>query len=111
VGIVGESGCGKSTTGFAIMQLLAGNGFITDGRIVFDGTDLATLSEKDMQDVRGNKIALIPQDPLTSLNPTTKIGRQVGEGYKIHRGASDEEATKSVSTNIPSNFPVACASE
>jgi len=45
------------------MQLLAGNGFITDGRIVFDGTDLATLSEKDMQDVRGNKIALIPQDP------------------------------------------------
>jgi oligopeptide/dipeptide ABC transporter ATP-binding protein len=96
VGIVGESGCGKSTTGFAIMQLLAGNGFITDGRIVFDGTDLATLSEKDMQDVRGNKIALIPQDPLTSLNPTTKIGRQVGEGYKIHRGASDEEATKRV---------------
>jgi oligopeptide/dipeptide ABC transporter ATP-binding protein len=96
VGVVGESGCGKSTTGFAIMQLLAGNGAISGGRILFEGTDLASLTEREMEGVRGDKIALIPQDPLTSLNPTTKIGRQVGEGFKIHRDASDEETTKRV---------------
>jgi oligopeptide/dipeptide ABC transporter ATP-binding protein len=94
VGIVGESGCGKSTTGFAIMQLLAGNGRISGGRIVFEGKDLAALSEKEIRKVRGNSMALIPQDPLTSLNPTAKIGHQVGESFKIHRGASDHEATK-----------------
>jgi oligopeptide/dipeptide ABC transporter ATP-binding protein len=94
VGVVGESGCGKTTTGLAIMRLLAGNGDITNGKIILDGKDLVTLSEKEMQSVRGNAVALIPQDPLTSLNPTTRIGRQVAEGYRIHRGASEEEAEK-----------------
>jgi oligopeptide/dipeptide ABC transporter ATP-binding protein len=92
LGIVGESGCGKTTTGMAIMRLLAGNGQIADGRIVFDGVDLASLSESEMQKVRGNGIALIPQDPLTCLNPTMRIGRQIGEGFRIHRGASAAEA-------------------
>jgi len=94
VGLVGESGCGKTTTGLSIMRLLPGNGHITAGSVVLDGFDLASLSEKEMQSKRGNDVALIPQDPMSSLNPTTKIGRQIGEGLRIHRGASDEEARK-----------------
>jgi peptide/nickel transport system ATP-binding protein len=94
VGLVGESGCGKTTTGLSIMRLLPGNGRISSGNIVLNGVDLATLSEKDMQSHRGNSVALIPQDPMSSLNPTMKIGRQIGEGLRIHRGATEEEARK-----------------
>jgi len=91
-GLVGESGCGKSTLGMAILKLLAGNGGITKGSVTFDGRDLATFSESEIQKIRGNEIALIPQDPMTSLNPTQRIGKQIGEGYRIHRNASPEEA-------------------
>ena len=92
VGLVGESGCGKTTTGLAIMRLLPGNGRINAGNIVLDGVDLATISEVEMQAQRGNMVALIPQDPMSSLNPTMKIGRQIGEGFRIHRDATDAEA-------------------
>jgi peptide/nickel transport system ATP-binding protein len=94
VGLVGESGCGKTTTGLAIMRLLPGNGRIAGGNIVLEGVDLATLPEKEMQEYRGKAVALIPQDPMSSLNPTTKIGRQIGEGLRIHSGASEAEARK-----------------
>jgi peptide/nickel transport system ATP-binding protein len=92
VGIVGESGCGKSTTGFSIMRLLPGNGHVTGGHIVLRGRDVASLSEKEMRQVRGDEVALIPQDPLTSLNPTMTIGRQIAEGVLIHRDISKQQA-------------------
>ncbi len=94
VGLVGESGCGKTTTGLAIMRLLPGNGHIAAGSVVLEDVDLATLSEKEMRHQRGKSVALIPQDPMSSLNPVMKIGRQIGEGLRIHDGASDAEARK-----------------
>ena len=94
VGLVGESGCGKTTTGLSIMRLLPGNGRIASGTISLDGVDLATLSESEMQEQRGRTVALIPQDPMSSLNPTMKIGRQIGEGLRIHTGASVADARK-----------------
>jgi peptide/nickel transport system ATP-binding protein len=92
VGLVGESGCGKTTTGLAIMRLLPPNGKISSGTVSFDGVDMASLPEKEMRRFRGKAVALIPQDPLSSLNPTMKIGRQIGEGLRIHEGASEAEA-------------------
>jgi peptide/nickel transport system ATP-binding protein len=91
VGLVGESGCGKTTIGLSIMRLLQNNGHVIGGSIEHLGKDLASLSEEEMQKVRGNEIAFIPQDPMTSLNPTMNIGRQIAEGYIQHRGGSPEE--------------------
>jgi peptide/nickel transport system ATP-binding protein len=92
VGIVGESGCGKSTTGLSIMRLLPNNGHVTGGSITLLGRDLATLDEKEMRQVRGDEVALIPQDPLTALNPTMTIGKQIAEGVRLHRDVSREQA-------------------
>jgi peptide/nickel transport system ATP-binding protein len=91
VGLVGESGCGKTTIGLSIMRLLQNNGHLIGGSIEHLGKDLASLSEEEMQRVRGNEIAFIPQDPMTSLNPTMNIGRQIAEGFIEHRGVSAEE--------------------
>jgi oligopeptide/dipeptide ABC transporter ATP-binding protein len=94
VGIVGESGCGKSTTGLSVMRLLPDSASITGGAVTLLGRDLAGLDERGMQKVRGNEVALIPQDPMTSLNPTMSIGRQIAEGVRLHRGASKDEARR-----------------
>ena len=92
VGIVGESGCGKSVTSLSILRLLPENGRIAGGSVEFNGTDLSDLSEKDMCGIRGNKIAMIFQDPLTSLNPTMSIGDQMMEPFTVHRGFSKKQA-------------------
>jgi len=92
VGVVGESGCGKSTTGLSIMRLLPTNGHLTGGSVTLLGRDLAGLDEKEMRKVRGDEVALIPQDPMTSLNPTMTIGRQIAEGVLLHRDVSKGEA-------------------
>ncbi len=92
VGVVGESGCGKSTTGLSIMRLLPSNGHVSAGSITLLGRDLATLDEREMRQVRGDEVALIPQDPMTSLNPTMTIGRQIAEGVLLHRDISKDQA-------------------
>ena len=92
LGIVGESGSGKTMTALSIMRLLPGGGEVVGGRIVVDGVDIARLSETGMEDVRGNLIGMIFQDPLTSLNPTMSIGDQIAESVRLHRGASKAAA-------------------
>jgi peptide/nickel transport system ATP-binding protein len=93
VGLVGESGCGKSVTSLAIMGLLPARGNTVEGTAVFDGEDLLSLSPSDMRDRRGADIAMIFQDPLSSLNPVITIGRQVTEVMERHQGLSRREAT------------------
>ncbi|MFL2105312.1 ABC transporter ATP-binding protein [Desemzia sp. FAM 23991] len=92
--IVGESGSGKSVTSRSIMRLLANNANVDSGEILFKGEDLVKKSEKDMQKIRGSEIAMIFQDPMTSLNPTQKIGKQIAEPILKHQDVSKEEAYK-----------------
>ena len=87
LGIVGESGCGKSMTALAIMGLLPENAR-TDGRVVFDGRNLLGWSEDELCGIRGNRIGMVFQEPMTSLNPVHPIGRQVAEALVLHRGMS-----------------------
>ncbi|MEJ8547553.1 oligopeptide/dipeptide ABC transporter ATP-binding protein [Brevibacillus borstelensis] len=91
VGIVGESGCGKSVTSLSIMRLLGKNVEMT-GSIRFEGKELLALSEKEMQKIRGNEIAMIFQEPMTSLNPLQTIGKQIGEPLRRHLGLSKQAA-------------------
>ena len=92
VGLVGESGCGKSVTSLAVMGLLPQRGNTVDGAAVFDGEDLLSLSPAQMRDRRGRDIAMIFQDPLSSLNPVVQIGRQVTEVMERHQGLSRKNA-------------------
>jgi oligopeptide/dipeptide ABC transporter ATP-binding protein len=94
VALVGESGCGKSVTAMSIMRLVASPGKISGGEIRFKGRDLARISEKEMRNVRGNDIAMVFQEPMTSLNPVFKIGAQVAEAIRIHRKVGKKEAWK-----------------
>jgi len=88
VGVVGESGCGKSTLGLSIIRLLPKIGHITSGSIRLNGRDLSALNEHEMQRVRGNNIGMIFQDPMTALDPTMNIGKQIAESVRIHRRVS-----------------------
>ncbi len=94
LGLVGESGCGKSVTSLSIMRLLRAPGRIAGGSIEFDGRDLLALSEKAMRAIRGNRLSMIFQEPMTSLNPVFTIGRQIGESLMLHQGMSRREALK-----------------
>ncbi len=97
LGLVGESGCGKSVTAQTIMRLLPSPpSRIEAGRIGFNGIDLATASEAHMRKIRGNDIAMIFQEPMTSLNPTMTIGGQIAEALLLHRGARSAEARPKV---------------
>ena len=92
LGIVGESGCGKSVTSLSIMRLLAKAGHITGGTIEFNGNNLLALSERQMRKLRGNRISMIFQEPMTSLNPTFTVGRQLAESIMLHQGKSNSQA-------------------
>ncbi len=92
LGIVGESGSGKSVTAYSIMQILAPTGKIVSGSILLDGKELVGADEKTMKDVRGNKVSIIFQDPMTSLNPTYTIGRQLMEAILLHTDRNKQQA-------------------
>ena len=90
LGVVGESGCGKSVTSLCIMRLL--NGGVVEGEIELDGQNLLTLSERQMQAIRGNQIAMIFQEPMTSLNPVFTVGYQLTEALRRHQGMNKKDA-------------------
>ena len=90
--IVGESGCGKSVTSLSVMGLLGRGGSVTDGSVLFDGKDLLSMSEKELDQIRGNEMSMIFQDPLTSLNPVFTIGSQMMESIRIHMKLSKADA-------------------
>jgi len=92
LGLVGESGCGKSITALSVMRLVAPPGKITGGEIFFDGRDLLKLSNAEMRAVRGNDVAMIFQDPMTSLNPVFTVGEQIAEALRLHRKLSRSAA-------------------
>lgn len=92
LGLVGESGCGKSITALSIMRLIAPPGRIVGGELTFDGRNLLALSEREMRAIRGDDIAMIFQDPMTSLNPVFKVGEQIAEALRLHRKLSRKDA-------------------
>ena len=93
LGIVGESGCGKSVTALSVMRLIpAQSGRIVEGSVRFEGKDLATLDDAQMRAIRGNQIAMVFQEPMTSLNPVHTVGAQIAEAVRIHQGLSKAAA-------------------
>lgn len=94
LGIVGESGSGKSVTALSILRLVNHPGHIVNGRIMFDGIDLMNISDKEMRAIRGKRIAMVFQEPMTSLNPVLTIERQLSEAIQLHMGVSRDVARK-----------------
>jgi oligopeptide/dipeptide ABC transporter ATP-binding protein len=92
LGIAGESGCGKSMTALAIMGMLHRPGVISGGTILLDGNEISHLPEREMRTVRGKQIAMVMQDPFTSLNPMMQVGGQIAEAFQIHQGMGRKEA-------------------
>jgi oligopeptide/dipeptide ABC transporter ATP-binding protein len=93
VAIVGESGCGKSATALSLLRLIPDPpGHVTGGELLFEGKDIRRMSTKEIEAIRGNRIAMVFQEPMTSLNPVHIIGRQVGEPLRVHRGVSAKDA-------------------
>ncbi|HSV97158.1 MAG TPA: ABC transporter ATP-binding protein [Spirochaetota bacterium] len=92
MGLVGESGCGKSVTAHSVLRLIRPPGVIASGRIEYDGRDVLALPEEDMTAIRGREIAMIFQEPMTSLNPVLTVGYQIAEPLRIHLGMSDTQA-------------------
>ncbi|WP_210396670.1 ABC transporter ATP-binding protein [Motiliproteus sediminis] len=92
IGIVGESGAGKSVAAFSILNLISRPGYISGGEVLFEGKDLTKLSPQEMRDIRGNRIAMIFQDPMMTLNPVLTLGQQMVECLKAHRKISTAEA-------------------
>ena len=125
VGIVGESGCGKTITGLSILRLLPNNLAGLDGSIMFDGVDLARCSARAMRAIRGRRIAMIFQEPMSALDPVFTVGHQIAETLRVHTGVGKEEAREraldmlrrsasprrsGASTIIRISSPAACAS-
>lgn len=92
LGVVGESGCGKSMTGFAVMGMLPAGGVLESGSIRLDGREISRLTPKQWREVRGSQIALVMQDPFTSLNPMMRVGHQIAEALLLHHPMSREQA-------------------
>lgn len=96
--IVGESGCGKSVTSLSIMGLLGRGGAVTDGSVFFDGKNLLAMGEKELDQIRGDQLTMIFQDPLTSLNPVFTVGSQITESIRTHMHLSKADAAKRAET-------------
>ena len=103
VGVIGESGCGKSTLANAALGLLPGNAEVRNGRVMLEGTDLVDLDDEGLRRIRGRRVALIPQDPLQSLNPTLTVGRQMADAVLAHaerRGRDRRELEQRMTTML-----------
>ncbi len=94
LGVVGESGCGKSVSAMSILKLLDGNGYIAEGSITFRGKELTTLSDKELYEIRGNAISVIFQEPMTSLNPVFTIEKQISEAFMAHQDMDKKTAAR-----------------
>lgn len=90
--LVGESGCGKSVTSLSIMGLLRRGGAVIDGSVLFDGKNILSMTEKELDEIRGDQLTMIFQDPLTSLNPVFTVGSQITESIRTHMHLSKEDA-------------------
>lgn len=126
LGVVGESGCGKSMTSLSMMRLLPDAAEVQGGEILLEGKNILEMSEEEMRHVRGAKLAMIFQEPMTALNPVLTVGRQIGESLTLHHPEmKPEEVRRQViqalsdvgsprrrpgSTNIPTSFPAGCGS-